>query len=290
MYLVLSILSSSIINLVFKYLDRYQVDNQQAITINYWTCVFTGLFTSGSINQLHPGIYQHAWAQYTLILGLAFVTVFTGMAVTAQKFGISVSVIASKMGVAFPVIYAFLFLKEDMTWLLIAGILLSFVSIFFVSRKKGTVSHSQSLLSYLWLPLFVFIGSGLIDTSLKVIETQLGDFHASVPTVLIFLSAAVIGSTVMIYRLLSGKSQLTLKNVLGGIALGIPNYFSIYFLIRSLQSNNFVTAQIYPLNNIGIVVVSTVLSILIFRERMSKGNLVGIGLALLAILLISWPF
>lgn len=289
MYLILSILCSTLINLVFRYFPTYQVDNQQAIAVNYWTCVVTGLLTSNVVLQDMALHYQTNWGLFTLVLGLLFVSVFFGMAVTAQKFGISVSVIAAKMGVVFPLIYAFVFLKETSSILLIVGIVMSLVSVYFVSKKdKATTSFKGKILVML-LPAFVLLGSGVIDTSLKVIEQQIGNLSPAIPTIMIFCMAAVLGTLITIYRVVTNKTIIRKQNIVGGILLGIPNYFSIYFLFKALQSDFFATSQVYPLNNIGIVVLSTVLSVVIFREHLNRKNLIGIGMAILAIILISLP-
>lgn len=289
MFLSLSILFSSVINLIFKYFDKYKIDNQQAIAVNYWVCVFTGIAVSDVGEHLNMGIYQHPWAQFTLGLGALFILVFFGMAVTAQKFGISVSVIAAKMGVIFPVLYAFIILKDVAGYQLIIGILISLFGVYLVSRKERSAVAIKSTFWFLLLPFAVLIGSGFIDLSLKWIEIRLDGVPASVPTILIFFSAALVGSIITVFRLISGRSKLKLKNILGGVLLGIPNYFSIYFLFKALQSNLFQTSQVYPLNNIGVVLLSTLLSILIFKEHLSRKNRIGVALAILAIVLISWP-
>ncbi|MFT5724570.1 MAG: drug/metabolite transporter (DMT)-like permease [Bacteroidia bacterium] len=289
MFLFLSILCSSLINLVFRYFPKYQVDNQQAIAVNYWTCVVTGLMTAQLTIGQTTAYYSASWGIYTIGLGLLFVTVFYGMAVTAQKFGISVSVIAAKMGVVFPVIYAFIFLHDQPNVLLIFGIVLSLVSVYFVSKKDKKISHNVSGLGLMLLPVLVLLGSGVIDTSLKIIEQNIGNTSAAIPTILIFLAAAGFGTVITIYRVATGKTQITRQSVIGGIALGVPNYFSIFFLFKALQSDFFITSQVYPLNNIGIVVLSTVMSVIIFREHLNRKNLIGVAMAILAIVLISLP-
>jgi len=288
MFLLLSILCSTIINLVFRYFPKYQVDNQQAIAVNYWTCIATGLLTSDISFNVLASNYQTSWGPYTLLLGLLFVSVFFGMAVTAQKYGISVSVIAAKMGVVFPVLYAFLFLKESLTALLIVGIVMSLVSVYFVSKKDKRILTSKTNWVLL-LPLFVLLGSGVIDTSLKIIEQQIVGQSPAAATIMIFCAAAFLGTAITVSRVVTNKTVITRQNVVGGIILGIPNYFSIFFLLKALQSDFFTTSQVYPLNNVGIVVLSTVLSVIIFREQLNKKNIIGIVMALLAIVLISLP-
>ena len=139
------------------------------------------------------------------------------------------------------------------------------------------------------LPAVVRLGRGVIDTSLKLIEQDIGGLSPAIPTIMIFFVAAIIGTCITVYRVLAKKTVIRKQNLLCGIALRIPNYFSIYFLFKALQADVFSTSQVYPLNNIGIVVLSTVLSVIIFKEHLNRKNLVGIGMAILAIILISLP-
>ncbi len=84
-----------------------------------------------------------------------------------------------------------------------------------------------------------------------------------------------------------GKLTLSFKNVLGGIALGIPNFGSIYFLVLALRTNGMESSTIFPLNNVAIVMISTFLGILLFKEKMLPKNWIGIALAVASIILIA---
>ena len=84
-----------------------------------------------------------------------------------------------------------------------------------------------------------------------------------------------------------GTLRITGKNILGGIALGIPNFFSIYFLVMALRSEGFESSSIFTINNVAIVLVSTVLGIALFREKLILKNWIGIALAIISILLVA---
>jgi drug/metabolite transporter (DMT)-like permease len=77
------------------------------------------------------------------------------------------------------------------------------------------------------------------------------------------------------------------KNILAGIILGVPNYFSLYYLVKMLDSEVFESSTIFTIHNVAIVMVSTLVGILFFKEKISKRNGFGIALALVAILLVS---
>ena len=68
--------------------------------------------------------------------------------------------------------------------------------------------------------------------------------------------------------------------------LGVPNYFSIYFVLLALE--NLGGIYVFPILNIGVVLLSAIISWLFYQEQMSKTNWMGIGLACLSIVIILW--
>ena len=118
-------------------------------------------------------------------------------------------------------------------------------------------------------------------------ERHLTAEEASIFSSMIFGFAAVFGLVFITIK--SGRNPLNVnfRNVAGGIVLGVPNYFSIYFLIRALQSDILGSAAIFTLNNVAIVLLSTILGILLFQERLSGKNWLGIALAVVSIILVA---
>ena len=68
-----------------------------------------------------------------------------------------------------------------------------------------------------------------------------------------------------------------------GIAIGLPNYFSIYFMLHTLSWYQNDGAFVYPVLNIAVIVVTSLMGIALFKEKLSKLNLIGIIIAILSI-------
>jgi multidrug transporter EmrE-like cation transporter len=96
-----------------------------------------------------------------------------------------------------------------------------------------------------------------------------------------------LGITLVGVQVALGKTKLQWRNVVAGIVLGIPNFFSIYYLIRLLNSDWLESSAAIPVNNIGIVVASALVAILFFKEPFTQWRAVGIALSILAIILIA---
>ena len=284
-YLLLSVLSSSVIFVIFKLYNRFGINTLQAIVFNYFFAFAAGILldeSSLALTQI-PG---ESWFFGTLILGFLFIAVFYLAALTTQRSGLSVVSVATKMSVAIPVLFGIFLYNESTGLIKIAGIILALVAVYLTSIKKkdGIKIQKRNLI----FPLLVFFGSGIIDTTLKFLETTyVAEADVALFSSTIFAVAGIIGTTILMVQALRGKLQLSFKNLLGGIALGIPNFFSIYFLVLALRSEGVESSTIFPLNNVAIVMVSTFLGILLFGEKMLPKNWIGIGLAVLSIILIS---
>lgn len=286
-YLLLSIAMSSLIQVIFKYYSKYKIDNYQAIPFNYLVCVIMGLLlspdTASGISQGVSG--GEAWLIHSLVLGILFILIFIGMAKCAQEISISVSTVAAKMGVALPVIYGFFFLKEASSVGLVTGIILSFASIFLVARLHPDHHLKGTLAAF--LPVVVFAGSGIIDLNLKIMQiSYLSEIETHWMVTTIFAGAFISGTLLILWRMYRHKQKLERENVLAGILLGIPNYFSIYFLVMALNYPGYNTVYVMPLNNIGIVLLSVLLSIWLFSEKLTARIKFGILTAVVSILLI----
>lgn len=281
-YLALSILTSALIYVVFKLFERFQIDNFQAIVANYFTASTLGFLLTAEGH--HPlEVHQHAWLPSVIILGFLFITLFNVMALVSQKISISVASVANKMSVVIPVIMAVLLFEDTMNWIKVVGIILALVAIHLTTvRKEKTKSTDRR---HIWLPILLFAGSGLLDSLLKynqhhlIEEGDLGFFTSS-----IFGMAAVMGTITLLFK----KEKLKLKNIIGGIALGIPNFGSIYFLLHTLNIKGIESSAIFPINNMGVVGLSAIFALVIFREKLSMKNTIGIILAIVAIGLIAY--
>ncbi|HAH34540.1 MAG TPA: hypothetical protein DCL52_07125, partial [Flavobacteriaceae bacterium] len=131
--------------------------------------------------------------------------------------------------------------------------------------------------------------SGLIDTSLNFLQNDFITDKSLIPlfSSTIFMTAGIIGVMVLVVQKIKGVLSLEFKNIIAGIVLGIPNYFSIYFLVKALRSDLFDSSGIFTINNVAIVIVSTLLGIVFFKEQLSLKNWTGIILAVISIALVS---
>jgi drug/metabolite transporter (DMT)-like permease len=279
-----SILFSSLIFVIFKLFSTYKINTFYAIVTNYFIACLVGLFFyKGEV--IISDIPTKSWFLGTILLGILFILVFNLMATTAQKVGVSVASVATKMSLVIPVLFGVFWYQETLSFFQILGILLALIAVYFASIKTKDINLPKT--SFL-LPVLVFLGSGVIDTSIKYLqEIHVEETEYPLFSAVVFASAATIGVLSIIFKSIKTKEKIAWKDIFGGIALGIPNYFSIYYLLKALQSETLNSASVFTINNVAIVMFSTLLGIILFKEQLSLKNWIGISLAIISIVLIA---
>ncbi len=284
-YLLLSIVASSFIFVVFKLFARFKVNTLHAIIVNYFVAFLCGMLLYNGPTQF-TSIPAQEWFYPCISLGILFIIVFNLMALTTQRSGLSVVSVATKMSVVVPILFGVFYYQESLGFYKICGILLALVAVYLASvkAKEGLHIKKENLL----FPILVFLGSGTIDTSIKFIEgAYVSKSDVPIFSATIFAAAACVGIFIMTYQIIKGSFTFKWKNVLGGICLGIPNYFSIYLLVQALREAQYDSSTLFTVNNVAIVMLSTLIGILLFQEKLLLKNWIGIGLAVVSILLVT---
>ncbi len=269
----------------FKLIAKNHVNILQAIVINYTICVIEGALVQKSFPPISE-ILQSEWLLYAMGLGCLFISVFYLTALTVKFSGVAVASIASKLSLIIPVIAAYFLYDETFTWLKIAGIIVAKIAVVLAAYKEDT-EHLQHNFNYYFFPLLVVFGSGIIDAFTKWNqENTLQESEFNLFLICVFGTAACIGWLILIFKYIRSRETFTLKSIGHGMLLGIPNYGTMYFLIAVLNLPGWHSSTVFPVNNIAIVVASCLVALVVFKEKLSRINLLGITLSLAAILMI----
>ncbi|MCX6337414.1 MAG: EamA family transporter [Bacteroidetes bacterium] len=288
LYLFGSIFLSSYLTLAFKFCERYGISIFQAIVFNYITCVLVGSIVNGGF-PINAITIHTKWFQWACIMGMMFIATFNVIGITAQKMGVAVTSVSNKLSLIIPVVLSvYLYHETVQSWKLL-GVILALIAV--VLTCYQTNDGSKKMLgrwNYL-LPIVLFISSGLIDALINHVQhTYVNAENNNAYLISVFFAAASIGSIILIVQMLRKKQVFQLKNLLAGILIGIPNYFSIWCLVHFLQEGIWPSSASIPVNNMGIVLFSSVTAWILFKERLSKVNWIGIVLSLIAIYLIAF--
>jgi len=290
-YLLGSILASSWLTLSFKYLDRWRIATFPAIVLNYFICVLTGWAVSGN-PPISADTWQQSWWPWAMLMGFLFISLFNVIAITAQRLGVTVASVANKLSLVIPFIFSLALYAEKASAAKWLGVILALLGVILVSRKSKQGLSGERLAGsamMIWLPFLLFLGSGLLDTLVKYVEqTQLGNDRPDQFLMTAFGFAGIFGLLLLLLKSLRGQFPRDWRILPAGLLIGIPNYFSIWLLIMVLKAYPGNSSAILPINNMGVVLLSTLAALALLRERITKLNWIGIFLSLAAIALIAY--
>ena len=280
--LIFTIILSALIYVIFKLFQQFEIKTFQAIVMNYFTCSVIGFFATGRDQLQEMLVVVEPALPYAFGLGCLFISVFTFIGYTSQTFGVSIASIADKLSLIIPVVVAFILYQDEITVLKVLGIVLSIIAVLLAVFKKKNKKDKQLTTNW-YYPIIVFIGAGLIGTLLKEVQFRFTEINYNTFLIFLFGVAFAVGFLVFLFQLLRGSRQLSVKSLFAGVLLGIPNYFSIYYLMQTLNTPNWESSIVFPVMNIGVVILSSIVGLLLFKEHFSKQNWIGFALSIIAI-------
>ena len=279
-WLFFSVLLSTMLFVAFKLFSKFSINVFSAIFFNYLTCFILGNVYLGSQHILHVSVIHEDGFLPIICMGMIFIGTFFLMGVSTHKSGAALSSMVSKMSVVLPVIVAIVVLKERIDAIKIIGILISLLSVVLITNKsdEGT--------KFNWILIFVFVGSGMVDTGLNLLKNKhylfWGDAKMST---LLFLGALFSGIIVIILKPTLLK-KFDFKSALGGFLLGTANFFSLIAMFKAIDLYNGKTSLFFTMNNVGVVLLSTLVG-LAFKEKITRKGYFGLVLAIFALILLN---
>jgi drug/metabolite transporter (DMT)-like permease len=284
--IIITISTFSSMVMLFKYFEKINVNNLQAISANYFTAGILSIIFLPNTFEFDKINYSNTTLFFVLafIVGLLFVLTFNLYAHGAQKIGVTPSTIANKMSMIIPIIIGLILLNEEVTFNKILGISFAFVAIFLSSIGDRKYSLNKN---HLIIIVLLFIGQGLADGILNWAQKFiLNGSNMNLFFAVTFLAAGFTGLLFIFFKLSSQKVKIEPKSIIWGIVLGIPNYLTLLYFVKSLKSELFSSSEIFPIINIGVIIFCTILSIILFRERVSVYNWLGVILGVFSIFII----
>lgn len=279
-YVLIAIFCSVIVSINLKLLKRYYTSAFQAIVFNYPTAVLLCfIFFKPSLEM---NLDAEKWLLY-IIIAFLMLSIFYFISKSIATSGIVLTAVAQRLSLIIPVLSAFLMFNESLTPLKIIGLIVGFLAIY-ASRPQGKLNTGNIAV---WYPLIVFIGTGILDVFFNLIA-QFSGISFTTSLFWIFVIATFMGVITLLYLILSGKKEFQFRAMLAGIVLGVFNFGSLYFYIKALALETTRPSVIFSSLDIGVIAIGSMAGLLLFKERLSKLNKIGLVLALIAICILSF--
>lgn len=280
--LILGILSSAFIFVLFRLFPKYQVDTFQAIVFNYFTAFTCGFLLYG--NQFDSAVFDNpTWIPYVIVTGILFISLFLTIGISAQKNGVAITSVSTKMSMSMTMMLMIFAYSESLSGLKITGIILAIGGVLAMSWPTKNNDQNKEK-PVLWLLSFLFFGSGILDFIMNYVQKyHQAHLPSSLYSAIGFGVAGLVGISILAIQIARKKQVFAWRNVLAGIALGIPNYFSIYLLLLSYSTTGWNDSTVLAITNVSVVLLAAFIGFIVFKERFTPLKLVGLIAAIAAI-------
>ena len=292
---------SATIAMIFKYTENKNSNRYLITSSNYFIAfsislflvfnkkLFTGLVKEQSFLSELKLLFSSATYSFTPygsvmwglliggISGLFFFFSFIYYQKSVKENGVAISGTFAKLGILIPMIFSIILWKEFPTTFQWLGIGLSLVSIVIVNLSPKSLEKFDIKPTIILL----FIFGGMAEFSNKIYQQYASNDYKDIFLFAIFFVAFLIS---MIFTL-KDTSKINKRDILTGLAVGVPNLFSSFFLILSLDSLKASIA--FPIYSAGSIVLINLGGLLIFKEKISNKNKVAIGLIIIGLILIN---
>ena len=282
-YLILAILFSTGVFVAMRLFKRFGLDNHQALMWNYVFASGTG-FAICEHWDTAPQLVAEPWFGLSILTGFWFIFTYLLMTASTQRSGVTVTSLSSKISVVLPILAGVIMLGEKLNFVATLGIVLALVALILVIGGRGGTGekHGKSWL----LPACIFFGTGTGDILMKITERQNTGDDLGFMIAFIYFIALLFGVIIVIYDLVKGKSKWQWKSALGGIGLGVINFFSTSSVYHAMR--HFDNVVLFPIYNIGVVSLTALIGWLCFKEKLTWKNYLGLVIAVIAVILITF--
>lgn len=263
--LLLAIGCSALISILMRLSDSHIHEKLPMLTVNYVTCALLSAVFSleGGLLPATDGIGT------TLMLGalcgMLYLNSFVLLQWNVGRSGVVLPSVFMKLGVMVPTLLSIACFGETPTAPQIIGFALAICAIVLINLEKGsgTAGNRLGLIALL-------LAGGMSDAMSKIYER----FGSPQLSSQYLLYTFVVALALCLALTLIKKQRFGVREALYGVALGVPNYFAAKFLLRSLSGIPAVVA--YPSFSVGTIVLVTLAGVVLFREKLSARQIVGL--------------
>jgi drug/metabolite transporter (DMT)-like permease len=243
---------------------------------NYITA-FSMFLLTAIFEHLRP---QMPVALHGITIGLLYGTSFFLILYGMENFGVAKTTTVANLSQVIPVCASIVLWGERPSLLVIIGIITSAAAIPLILLPAGRREPAKSRIAVLGM-IGLFVAQGLAYTVLKSYE-QL-NIPQQRPILLVFLfgTAATLTASVAIL----GRNPVRLVDISSGMLVGLFNGLNNFSLAAALSVA--AATIVFPTFTAGTIILTTIASMIIWRERYTPRAWAGLALAVASVILIN---
>jgi len=287
-YLILAVVTSALISIAMRFSETKVQSVFGMFLVNYLICLLLSRLTASVAGSaavsFEQGFREPGILLATLLgtaCGIIYLCNFFMLRLNIKRSGVVLPSTFMRLGVLIPILMAMIVFRETPSVTQIIGILLAISSIFLIQDPAPQPESAKRSGLDLILLLLLLLGGGIGDSMSNIFDklgnSALKDHFLAFTFLAAFLLSAVI---VLVRREKIGRYEF-----LFGLLLGIPNYFCSRFLLLSLGSVPAVI--VYPVFSVATIVLITLFSLFVFREKLSPRKWAAMGVILTSLVLLN---
>lgn len=275
-YLLLAIACSALISIIMRISEKYIQNEMGMFMANYALCILLS-FVYMNGGPAFPVEGMSVTLGLGVVNGVLFLAGFLFLKLNMKHNGIVMASTFMKLGVLIPTLMAIVVFGEMPRLTQVFGIFIAVLGIVLIHFEKDALQESNKKI---WL-LILLLVSGITDSMANIFE-QVGNAAAKDAYLFITFIVAFLLALLAAFK---AKNKISVKDVLFGVIIGVPNYYSARFLLLALGSVDAVLA--YPMYSVTTIVVITLVGILAFREKVSAKKMWALGMIAAALVLLN---
>lgn len=287
LYVLFSVFCSVTVSIILKLARRYAVDTRQIVVWNYpaAAALTFWFFKPHLLHVLHPGL---PWAIY-LPLAVLLPSVFLALSGSIRFTGIVRTEVAQRLSLVIPLLAAFWVFGEEASSASMVGVGIGLLAILCTigwNRRSGTGKKKSRAGAWLY-PALVFVGYGVCDVLFKAIA-QFTAVPYTTSIFFVFVLAMFFAFIYLAYWRFAQHKPISVKAFFWGILLGGFNFANILFYMKAHRALPDNPSIVFTGMNIGVITVGALVGVVVFKEKLSTLNVVGLFLAMVSVAVLAY--
>ena len=293
--LSISLVAALVANVTKK---EYTVSRQKSLADGFTFSAFS--FIAATLILLPGALSAGSASRFTVLMGLLFGAVTTLQSIllllALQSGPMSYTLVIVNFSTLITSLSGVIFFDEPLYISQILGIALMLVS--FVCSAKSDPQEKKANCRWLVLCIIAFISTGAIGIMQKLHQSSDYKFELDALLVIAFASSALYSFIpAFIFKFANnsrklctdnentknGAAKLILLILLQGIGIALNNRINLY-LSGVISSSVF-----FPVVNVGTLTITTLYAVLVFKERLSVKQWIGVCIGIVSVLFICNP-
>ena len=281
--LLLSASLAAVKNILIKSFVGFSIKNREFFGLQ------ATIFGAGTIVLIFVNFFNfEGISLYTILLALIYGVMLLcaqwcyTIALTKGKTAICTTIYS--FGFILPTLSGAIIWHEHITLFALLGILTIFpVLIISGADKKKQENHSTN--RYIIPLIIALLCSGGLGIVQKIQQKSEYKNQTSTFILIAFIFSFVV--SLLFFFIKKPGQKKTSKKSLGSCAI-VGSFFAICNLLNTILAGRLDSAIFFPAINIGSILISTILGIIIYREKLTKRDIIVIFLGVIAIVLVNF--